>query len=84
MAVIGHSFNSTYSISYCKDNIKCDSTSYAPKYPLNNGVPIVPKLVELSNTSDNVFTTKSCRHDIAEIFLKVALKIIQVLETSTN
>jgi hypothetical protein len=34
-----------YSISYCKDNIKCDSASNAPKCPLNNGVPIVQKLV---------------------------------------
>jgi len=42
----------TYSISYCEDNIKCDSASSAPKCPLNNGVSIVQKLVvKLSNTS---------------------------------
>ena len=35
----------TYSISYCKDNIKCDSASHAPTFPLNNGVSIVQKLV---------------------------------------
>ena len=28
----------TYSISYCKDNIKGDSASIAPTCPLNNGV----------------------------------------------
>ena len=42
----------TYNISYCKDNIKCDSKSNAPKCPLNNGVSIFQKLVvKLSNTS---------------------------------
>ena len=45
-----------YSISYCKDNIKCDSASNAPKCPLNNGVPIVQKLaVKLSNTSTMLY-----------------------------
>ena len=51
----------TYSISYFKDNITCDSASNAPKCPLENGVFIVQKLdVKLSNTStklDNVFAT---------------------------
>ena len=51
----------TYSISYCKDNITCDSASNAPKCPLENGVSIVQKLDDkLSNTStklDNVFAT---------------------------
>jgi hypothetical protein len=28
----------TYSISYCKDNIKCDSASNVPNFLLNNGV----------------------------------------------
>ena len=42
----------TCSISYCKDNIKCDIASNAPKCLLNNGVSIVQKLVvKLSNTS---------------------------------
>jgi hypothetical protein len=46
----------TYSISYCKDNIKSDSASNAPKCPLNNGVSIVQKLVvKLSNTSTMLF-----------------------------
>jgi len=45
-----------YSISYCKDNINCDSASNAPKCPLNNDVPIVQKLVvKLSNTSTMLF-----------------------------
>ena len=48
-----------YSISYCKDNIKCDTASNGPKCPLYNGVSIVQKLaVKLSNTStklDSVF-----------------------------
>jgi hypothetical protein len=35
----------TYSISYCKDNIKCDSVSNDLKCPLNNGVSIVQKLL---------------------------------------
>ena len=35
----------TYSISYCKDNIKCDSVSNDLKSPLNNGVSIVQKLL---------------------------------------
>jgi hypothetical protein len=40
------------SISYCKDNIKCDSASNVPKCPLNNDVSIVQKhVVKLSNTS---------------------------------
>jgi hypothetical protein len=39
-------------ISYCKDNIKCDSASNAPKYPLKNGVSIVQKhAAKLSSTS---------------------------------
>jgi hypothetical protein len=39
-----------------KDNIKCDSASNAPKCPLNNGVPIVQKLVvKLSNTSTMLY-----------------------------
>ena len=42
----------TCSISYCKDNIKCDSASNAPKCPLTNYVSIVQKHdVKLSNTS---------------------------------
>ena len=46
----------TYSISYCKDNIKCDSVSNGNKCPLNNGVFIVQKLVvKLSNTSTMLF-----------------------------
>ena len=44
--------SNTYSISYCKDNIKCDSASNAPKWSLNKGMSIVQKLVaKLSNTS---------------------------------
>ena len=40
-------------VTYCKDNIKCDSASNAPKCPLNNGskMSIVQKLIKLSNTS---------------------------------
>ena len=46
----------TYSISNWKDNIKCDSASNVPKYPLNNGVSIVQILVvKLSNTSTMLF-----------------------------
>jgi hypothetical protein len=46
----------TYSISYCKDNIKCDSVSNANKCPLNNGVFIVQNLVvKLPNTSTMLF-----------------------------
>ena len=42
----------TFSISYCKDNVKCDSASNTPKCQLYNGVSIVQKLVvKLSNTS---------------------------------
>ena len=42
----------SYSIIYCKDNIKCDSVSNFFKCPLINGVTIVQKLVvKLSNTS---------------------------------
>ena len=45
-----------YSISYCKDNIKCDSASNVPKCPLNNDMSIIQKhVVKHSNT--NVFTT---------------------------
>ena len=60
----------TYSISYCKNNIKCDSASNVPKCPLDNGVSIVQKLVvKLSNTStklDNVFATGG--NNIVEVF----------------
>jgi hypothetical protein len=43
-------------ISYCKDNIKCDSASNAPKYPLKNGVSIVQKhAAKLSSTSTMLF-----------------------------
>jgi hypothetical protein len=46
-ALIGSHFvpleGNTCSISYCKDNVKCDSASNAPKCPLNNGVYIVKK-----------------------------------------
>ena len=46
----------TNSISYCKDNIKCDSASNTPKRLLNNGVSIVEKLVvKLSNTPTMLF-----------------------------
>ena len=46
----------TYSISYCKHNIKCDSASNAPKYPLSNDVSVVQKrVVKLSNTSTMLF-----------------------------
>ena len=46
----------TYSISYCKDNIKCDSVSNANTCPLNNGVFIVQNLVvKLPNTSTMLF-----------------------------
>jgi hypothetical protein len=42
-------FKTTCSIIYCKDNIKCDSASHAPKCPLNNDVSIVQKhVVKLS------------------------------------
>jgi hypothetical protein len=42
----------TCSISYCKDNIKFDSASNAPKCPLSNDVSIVQKhVVKLSNSS---------------------------------
>ena len=40
-------FAVAYSISYCKNNIKCDSVSNAPKCPLHNSVSIVQKLVKL-------------------------------------
>jgi hypothetical protein len=41
----------TCSISYCKDNIKCDSASNAPKCSLNNDVSIVQKhVVKLSES----------------------------------
>ena len=59
-----------YSISYCRDYIKCDSASNAPKCPLDNGVSIVEKLaVKLSNTSiklDSVFATSG--NNIVEVF----------------
>jgi len=42
----------TCSISYCKDNIKCDSASNVPICPLNNDGSIVQKhVVKLSNIS---------------------------------
>jgi hypothetical protein len=51
----------TYSISYYKENIKCDNASNAPKCLQDNGVSIVQKLVvNLSRTStklNNVFAT---------------------------
>ena len=50
----------TCSISYWKDNIKCDSASNAPKCSLNNDVSIVQKhVVKLSNTS-TMGTMDSC------------------------
>ena len=53
------------SISYCKDNIKCDSASNAHKCSLNNGVSIAQKLVvKLSNTS----TAFSKQVEITAIF----------------
>jgi hypothetical protein len=52
----------TYSISYCKDSIKCNSASNVPQCPLNSGVSIVQKfVVKLSNTS----TTFSQQMEIA-------------------
>jgi len=46
----------SYCISYCKDNIKCDIASNAPRCPLNNSVSIVQKLVvKLSNTTTMLF-----------------------------
>ena len=38
-------------------NIKCDSASYAPTFPLNNGVSIVQKLVKTVKRFDNVIYT---------------------------
>ena len=59
----------TYSISYCKDHIKCDSGSNAPKDLLNDGVSILQNLVvKLSNTS----TTFSQQ---VEITLSTCLKV---------
>jgi hypothetical protein len=54
----------TYSISYCKGHIKCDSASNAPKCPLDNGVSIVQKLVvKLWNTLTMLFlASKICRY----------------------
>ena len=51
------SSNSYYiSISYCKDNIKCDSASTAPRCSLFNDVSIDQKLlVKFSNTSTMIF-----------------------------
>ena len=35
---------------YCKDNIKCDSASNAPKCPLNNDVSIFKNVLSNSQT----------------------------------
>jgi|JYMV01.1.fsa_nt_gi hypothetical protein len=40
------------SISYCNDNIKCDSASNAPKCPLTNVQKFV---IKLANTSTMLF-----------------------------
>ena len=62
-----------YSISYCMDNIKCDSVSNAPKCLLNNGVSMVQKLVKLSNTSTMLFPA------VAKMLSK-CLRVWQVFE----
>jgi hypothetical protein len=50
------SLTTSYSISYCKDNIKCDSGSNTPKCPQNNSVSFDQKLVvKLSNASTTFF-----------------------------
>ena len=60
----------TYSISYYKDNIKCDNASNAPRCLQDNGVSIVQKLfVNLSSTStklNNVFATGG--NNIVKVF----------------
>ena len=55
----------TYNVSYCKDNIKCDSASNCPKCLLNNGLSIVQKLVKVKHF-DNVSYT--CCENIIEVF----------------
>jgi len=67
-----------YSISYCKDNIKCDSASTVPKCPLNNGVFIIQKrVVKLSNTSTMLFPpiTKTLSPCISRVLLVLKLKL---------
>ena len=60
----------TYSISYCKDNIKCDSASHAPiaKCSLNNGVsmPSFKNLWSNSQTLQQRFRTGG--NNIVEVF----------------
>ena len=58
--------NCTYSISYCKDNIKCDSASNASKCPLNNGMSIVQNCCQTPKHFDNVFATGG--NNIVEVF----------------
>ena len=55
----------TFSISYCKDNIKCDSASNAPKFPLNNCVHN-SKTCQTLKHFDNVFATGG--NNIVEVF----------------
>jgi hypothetical protein len=45
-------------ISYCKNNIKCDSASNSPKCPLNNGVYIVQKHVVTFSTTSTMSRNK--------------------------
>jgi hypothetical protein len=54
----------TYSISYCKDNIKCDSASNAPKCPLNNCVHN-SKTCQTLKHFDNVIST--CCENVVEV-----------------
>jgi hypothetical protein len=57
----------TYSTSYRKDSIKCDSAFNAHKRPLSNGVSIVQKLfVKLSNTSTTF--SQQVENNIIEVF----------------
>ena len=58
------------SISYCKDNIKCDSALNAIKCPLNNSVFVVQILVvKLSNTSTMLFPpVKKTLSNLVEVF----------------
>jgi hypothetical protein len=56
----------TYSIIYCKDNIKCDSASNAPKFLLNNDGVHCSKTCQTLKHFDNVFATAG--NNIVEVF----------------
>ena len=61
----------TYSIRYCKDNIKCDSVSNDLKCPLNNGVSIVQKLLVKLSSASTTFSQQ------VEITLSKCLRVWQ-------